>query len=41
VIRAAALVALSMARIKFTLNGKPAEACYEPGMHFLEVLREE
>jgi len=28
-------------KINFTLNGKPAEASYEPGMHFLEVLREE
>src|ERR671936_2311295 len=30
-----------MPRIMFRLNGKPAEAAYEPGMHFLEVLREE
>ena len=30
-----------MPRITFTLNGQPATANYEPGMHFLEVLREE
>jgi xanthine dehydrogenase molybdenum-binding subunit len=30
-----------MRRVKFTLNGKAVEASYEPGMHFLEVLREE
>src|SRR5687767_10654051 len=30
-----------MPKIAFTLNGVPAEAAYEPGMHFLEVLREE
>jgi selenium-dependent xanthine dehydrogenase len=30
-----------MARIEFTLNGKATEANYEPGMHLLEVLREE
>jgi xanthine dehydrogenase molybdenum-binding subunit len=30
-----------MPRIQFTLNGQPVEAPYEPGMHFLEVLREE
>src|SRR5438876_8000781 len=30
-----------MPTITFNLNGKPTEACYEPGMHFLEVLREE
>jgi xanthine dehydrogenase molybdenum-binding subunit len=30
-----------VARIKFTLNGKVTEASYEPGMHLLEVLREE
>ncbi|MGH9258207.1 MAG: molybdopterin cofactor-binding domain-containing protein [Vicinamibacterales bacterium] len=30
-----------MPRIRFTLNGKPTEASYEPGMHLLEVLREE
>ena len=30
-----------MATIRFTLNGKAAEANYEPGMHLLEVLREE
>jgi xanthine dehydrogenase molybdenum-binding subunit len=27
--------------VKFTLNGKPAAGSYEPGMHFLEVLRED
>jgi selenium-dependent xanthine dehydrogenase len=30
-----------MPKINFALNGKPAAASYEPGMHFLEVLREE
>jgi xanthine dehydrogenase molybdenum-binding subunit len=30
-----------MPRITFNLNGKRVEAAYEPGMHFLEVLREE
>ena len=30
-----------MPTIRFTLNGKPTEATYEPGMHLLEVLREE
>ncbi len=30
-----------MPRITFNLNGKAVEASYEPGMHFLEVLREE
>src|SRR6266705_6885453 len=30
-----------MPRIQFNLNGTPTEASYEPGMHFLEVLREE
>jgi selenium-dependent xanthine dehydrogenase len=30
-----------MPRISFKLNGKPVSASYEPGMHFLEVLREE
>jgi selenium-dependent xanthine dehydrogenase len=30
-----------MPQIRFTLNGKPTEASYEPGMHLLEVLREE
>ena len=30
-----------MPQITFTLNGRPATATYEPGMHFLEVLREE
>jgi CO/xanthine dehydrogenase Mo-binding subunit/aerobic-type carbon monoxide dehydrogenase small subunit (CoxS/CutS family) len=29
-----------MPKIQFTLNGLPTEAAYEPGMHFLEVLRE-
>jgi CO/xanthine dehydrogenase Mo-binding subunit/aerobic-type carbon monoxide dehydrogenase small subunit (CoxS/CutS family) len=31
----------STPKIKFTLNGKLTVASYEPGMHFLEVLREE
>ena len=30
-----------MPKVNFTLNGKPATASYEPGMQFLEVLREE
>src|SRR5467141_1600040 len=30
-----------MPKITFHLNGKVTEASYEPGMHFLEVLREE
>ncbi len=30
-----------MPTISFTLNGKPTSASYEPGMHLLEVLREE
>jgi len=30
-----------MPRIAFNLNGKAVEASYEPGMQFLEVLREE
>jgi xanthine dehydrogenase molybdenum-binding subunit len=30
-----------MPTIRFTLNGSPTEASYEPGMHLLEVLREE
>jgi xanthine dehydrogenase molybdenum-binding subunit len=30
-----------MPSITFNLNGKPVAAVYEPGMHFLEVLREE
>jgi xanthine dehydrogenase molybdenum-binding subunit len=30
-----------MPYIKFQLNGKETEALYEPGMHLLEVLREE
>src|SRR5215213_5120514 len=30
-----------MPHIKFQLNGQPTEASYEPGMHLLEVLREE
>jgi xanthine dehydrogenase molybdenum-binding subunit len=30
-----------MPKLQFTLNGKPTEAPYEEGMHFLEVLREE
>jgi selenium-dependent xanthine dehydrogenase len=28
-------------KVNFTLNGKPIACSYEPGMHFLEVLREE
>src|ERR1700730_201809 len=31
----------SMPKAKFSLNGKPVEVQYEPGMHLLEVLREE
>jgi len=27
--------------VHFTLNGTPTDASYEPGMHFLDVLREE
>jgi len=30
-----------MPRIRFNLNGTPTDASYEPGMHLLEVLREE
>ena len=30
-----------MPTIRFTLNGKTTDATYEPGMHLLEVLREE
>ena len=30
-----------MSSIRFTLNGKETTASYEPGMHLLEVLREE
>lgn len=30
-----------MPQIRFTLNGKETTASYEPGMHLLEVLREE
>ena len=30
-----------MPTVKFTLNGKAVEVPYEPGMHLLEVLREE
>src|ERR1700692_1251534 len=30
-----------MANISFTLNGKRTTCSYEPGMNFLEVLREE
>src|SRR5258707_119685 len=30
-----------MPRVKFNLNGRATEAAYEPGMHFLEVLREQ
>ena len=31
----------TMPKITFQLNGKPTTASYEPGMDFLEVLREE
>ncbi len=30
-----------MPKVNFTLNGQAASVTYEPGMHFLEVLREE
>ena len=30
-----------MPQVQFTLNGKATGATYEPGMHFLEVLREQ
>ena len=30
-----------MPRIKVNVNGRSIEAAYEPGMNFLEVLREE
>ena len=30
-----------MPTVTFNLNGKPTQACYEPGMHLLEVLRQE
>src|SRR5437870_11410030 len=30
-----------MSTLRFNLHGTPVEASYEPGMHFLEVLREE
>src|SRR5215469_6541113 len=30
-----------MPKVTFTLNGKPVTASYEPGMNFLDVLREE
>src|SRR5688572_9677398 len=30
-----------MPRVQINLNGKATEASYEPGMHFLEVLRED
>jgi CO/xanthine dehydrogenase Mo-binding subunit/aerobic-type carbon monoxide dehydrogenase small subunit (CoxS/CutS family) len=30
-----------MPKVSFTLNGKRTTASYEPGMHFLEMLREE
>jgi CO/xanthine dehydrogenase Mo-binding subunit/aerobic-type carbon monoxide dehydrogenase small subunit (CoxS/CutS family) len=30
-----------MPQVQFTLNGKVTDATYEPGMHFLEVLREQ
>ena len=32
---------VQMPRITFNLNGKVVDAAYEPGMHFLEVLRED
>src|SRR5438552_18734814 len=35
------MITRAMPRIKFMLNGRATEASYEPGMHFLEVLREE
>jgi selenium-dependent xanthine dehydrogenase len=31
----------SLPKVNFTLNGNPTEVSYEPGMHFLEVLRED
>src|SRR5260370_4957399 len=37
----AARESIRMPKAKCSLNGKPATAPYEPGMHFLEVLREE
>ena len=30
-----------MPKVNFTLNGKPIVVSFEPGMHFLDVLREE
>jgi selenium-dependent xanthine dehydrogenase len=30
-----------MSKVSFTLNGKPIVVSFEPGMHFLDVLREE
>ena len=30
-----------MPTIRFTLNGKPTQASFEPGMHLLDVLRED
>src|SRR5512136_302220 len=30
-----------MPTVTFSLNGRETSACYEEGMHFLEVLREE
>ena len=35
------VVTVPMPNISFTLNGKHTTCSYEPGMHFLEVLREE
>ena len=35
------VVTAPMPKISFTLNGKRTTCSYEPGMHFLEVLREE
>ena len=35
------VVTAPMPNISFTLNGKRTTASYEPGMHFLDVLRED
>src|SRR5579862_8340445 len=37
----ATLDTAAMPKTTFTLNGKPNTASYEPGMNFLEVLRED
>src|SRR5260370_17060657 len=37
----AARESIRMPKAKFSLNGKPVAVPYEPGMHLLEVLREE